>query len=101
MTPFDAIAYLGDPASAAAYALAGIDARSPAHGEELAAFERARRRARVVLLDAACAQRLPVAELEAALAAAEPLVVIVPGEAAVAGLPDPVARARKQLGMDP
>lgn len=100
MTTLDAIAYVGEPADAAAFALCGIDAAAPARGEELAAFHRARALARVVLLDAACAQRLPTALLEAALGAADPLVVIVPGEAASPTLPDPVARARKQLGMD-
>ncbi len=46
------------------------------------------------------AARLPPALLEHALAGAAPLVMIVPERPPEPGLPDPVARARRQLGME-
>jgi hypothetical protein len=94
------IAYLGGEAEAAGFALAGLDARAPPPGEESAAFADVRATAHVVLLGAALAARLPRAMLEAALAARAPLAMIVPEAAPLAGLPDPVERARHLLGMD-
>jgi len=97
--PF-AITYLGDAASAAAFALAGIAAHAPAPGEERAAFERACAQSGVVLLGTQCALGLPPAMLEDALLRLAPLVAILRDPAQPAALPDAALRARRHLGLD-
>ena len=94
------IAYLGGEAEAAGFALAGLDAHAPRAGEEREAFAAVRATAQVVLLGAALAGRLPRAALEAALAARSPLTMVMSEDTPLAGLPDPVERARHLLGMD-
>jgi hypothetical protein len=96
--PF-AVTYLGDEASAAAFALAGIAARAPAPGEEREAFERACAESSMVLLGAKCALGLPPATLESALASLTPLVAIVRDGSEAASVPDAALRARRQLGL--
>lgn len=101
MSALEPIVYVGDAMEAAGFALAGIAARTPAPGAEAAAFAEAQAGAQVVLLGAAVAVRLPRKALEAALAAGVPLVMILPDDSADPRLPDPVASARRQLGMEP
>jgi vacuolar-type H+-ATPase subunit F/Vma7 len=94
------IAFVGDAVMASGYRLAGVAVHVPAAGEEVAAFERARAEARVVLLALGTALKLPLARLERAIAAPTPLVLIVPD---VEGRPspvDPAARVRRQLGLE-
>ena len=90
---------LGDAATAAAFSAAGVQAHAPAPGEEFAAFERARTESQFVLLGTRLAAALPPAALVNALASPAPLVAIIhsTGDAAV---PNAVARARRQLGLD-
>ena len=93
------IVYLGDPATAAAFSAAGVKAYAPPPGEEHAAFERAREESQFVLLGTRMAAALPPNALENALASLAPLVAIIHavGDEAV---PNAVARARRQLGLD-
>jgi vacuolar-type H+-ATPase subunit F/Vma7 len=93
------LAYVGDPVAAAGFRLAGASVFSPAPGEEAAAVARARATAQVVLLSAEVAAALPRGELDAALAALQPLVAIVP-EGGVASPCDPAERVRAQLGLE-
>ncbi|MFN7570024.1 MAG: Vacuolar H+transporting two-sector ATPase F subunit [Betaproteobacteria bacterium] len=93
-----AVAYLGNRLDAAGFRLAGVAADCPPPGAESAALARALAEAELVLLDADLAQRLPAAELEAALARLSPLVAIVPGAAPCPLAP--VERVRRQLGLE-
>jgi hypothetical protein len=95
------IVYLGDAATAAAFAAAGIEAGAPAPGEELAAFQLARAESQLLLLGAGLAAALPPHALESALAGTAPLVSIIHAAEDRAGVPDAAARARRQLGLEP
>lgn len=92
--------YLGDEVSAAGWRLAGAQVHTPAAGEEMAALERARAQAPLVLLSAALAARLGQARLRPALLALAPLVLVVPDLQGGTPLPDLAARLRTQLGLE-
>jgi hypothetical protein len=94
-----ALAYLGEAVDAAGYRLAGALVLSPKPGAEAAALAQARAGARVVLLSPQVAEALPRAELDAALAALQPLTAIVPGRDGAIAV-DPSERVRAQLGLD-
>ena len=94
-----ALAYLGDAAHAAGFRLAGARVFTPAPGEEAAALAQARAQAEVVLLAPEVAAALPRAELEAAQAALQPLLAIMPRREDVSPL-DPAERVRSQLGLE-
>ena len=94
------IVYLGDETMAAAFASAGVKAHAPAPGESHAAFERARQEAQVVLLGTRVAADIPPNALENALAAIAPLVAIIHDSEGNSAVPNPAARARRQLGLD-
>jgi vacuolar-type H+-ATPase subunit F/Vma7 len=92
--------YLGDEVTAAGYRLAGLQVRVPAPGEASAAFDEARALAPLVLLSAAVAAHIDAAQLRAALAALQPLILIVPDARGEVPRPDLAARLRGQLGME-
>lgn len=69
--------YLGDEASAAGFRLAGVDARAVTPGQEAAEFLQACSEASVLLLGERCAARLPTKTLNAALAATQPLLLVL------------------------
>jgi vacuolar-type H+-ATPase subunit F/Vma7 len=94
------VTYLGDADRAAAFTLAGIRARTPAAGEEESALAQARDESQLVLLGARFAMSLPPNALENALASLAPLVAIIHDGEGLAAMSDPVARARRQLGLD-
>jgi vacuolar-type H+-ATPase subunit F/Vma7 len=93
------LAYLGNELEAAGWRLAGALALTPDRGAEAAAFERARAEASLVLVSAAFARALPAPLLESALAALQPLVLVLPDDG---GAPpfDPAERVRRQLGLE-
>ena len=99
MTARIALAYVGDAVDAVGYRLAGARVYSPAAGEEAAALAQARGMAQVVLLSREVAAALPRAALEAAQAALQPLVAIVPEDGEISPL-DPAERVRAQLGLE-
>ena len=92
--------YVGDEVTAAGYRLAGAQVRTPAAGEENATFTDALLLAPLVLVSAAVAARVDAAQLRAALAALQPLVLIVPDARGEVVRPDLVARLRGQMGME-
>jgi vacuolar-type H+-ATPase subunit F/Vma7 len=92
--------YLGDEVTAAGYRLAGVQVRVPAPHEASAALEEARGMASMVLVSAAVAVHVDAAQLRAALAALQPLVLIVPDAQGEVARPDLAARLRSQLGME-
>jgi len=95
-----AIVYLGDAATAAAFSAAGVKAHAPAPGEEQVAFEQAREESQLVLLGTRFAATLPPNALENALASLAPLVAIIHDSEGNAAVPNPAARARRQLGLE-
>jgi len=72
----------------------------PPAGEEVAAFERARSEAKVVLVAMDVALKIPLPRLEQAIAAQAPLVLIVPDLDGRPSPVDPAARVRRQLGLE-
>jgi vacuolar-type H+-ATPase subunit F/Vma7 len=92
--------YLGDEVSAAGYRLAGARVRVPQPGAESAELAAARADAPLVLVSAAVAARIGVRELQQALAALSPLVMIVPDLHGQAPMPDLAARLSSQLGIE-
>jgi vacuolar-type H+-ATPase subunit F/Vma7 len=99
MTGRTALAYVGDALGAAGFRLAGASVFTPDAGAEAAALAQASESAQVVLLSAAVARALPRGELQAALAALQPMVAIVPESGAISPL-DPAERVRAQLGLE-
>ena len=92
--------FLGDEVSAAGFRLAGAVVRTPARGEETAAFLAARREAALVLVSADVAARIDAATLRGAALAPAPLVAIVPDLQGATAPPDLAARLRTQLGLE-
>lgn len=114
-----AVLYLDDEVAAAGWRLAGVHTLVPAPGQEAAALEEALAGARaraaaagpaapahaapaatLVLLSAALAARLDNERLQAALAALQPLVVVVPDTQGEVAVPALAARVAAQLGLD-
>jgi vacuolar-type H+-ATPase subunit F/Vma7 len=92
--------FIGDEATAAAYRLAGLDARVAAPAEAAAPWRRALREAPpLLLITAECAAALPPDELDAALARLDPPVAIVPDVGGRVAAPDLMARVRASLGI--
>lgn len=92
--------FLGDELSAAGYRLAGMETRVPAPGDETACFEKALKEARMVLVSSRCAQAIPPAALEAALAMLSPLVMVIPDWDGTRQASDPANKVRRVLGLD-
>ena len=92
-------AFIGDEVSAAGFRLAGAQVRVPAPGEELGELREALREAELILVTAETAARIPAAVLRPLLAAARPLVLLVPDVRGAVAVPDVVGPIRAQLGM--
>ena len=92
--------YLGDEVTAAGYRLAGAQVRMPAPREASTMFAEACAQAPLVLVSAAVAIHIDATPLRAALAALQPLVLIVPDAQGQVPRPDLAARLRGQLGME-
>jgi vacuolar-type H+-ATPase subunit F/Vma7 len=95
-----ALAFVGDAVHAAAYRLAGARVFTPAPGGEGAALAQARAAAQVVLLSPEIAAAVERSDLDAALAALQPLAVLVPGDGGEISPFDPAERVRAQLGLE-
>jgi vacuolar-type H+-ATPase subunit F/Vma7 len=94
-----ALAYVGGAVDAAGFRLAGARVFTPEAGREASALAQARETAQVVLLSCEVAAALPRGVLEAALAALQPPVAIVPQDGKISPL-DPAERVRAQLGLE-
>jgi vacuolar-type H+-ATPase subunit F/Vma7 len=92
--------YLGDEVTSAGYRLAGAQVRTPAPRDASTAFADACAQAPLVLVSAAVAMHVDAPQLRAALAALQPLVLIVPDAQDQVPRPDLAARLRGQLGME-
>jgi len=96
------VAYIGNELDAAGWRLAGALTFTPSPGAERQALEQARRAAALVLVSGPVARALPVAELEPALAALQPLLLVLPDHSAAEPLAvDPAERVRRLLGLEP
>jgi vacuolar-type H+-ATPase subunit F/Vma7 len=95
-----AFAYVGSAVDAAGFRLIGAQCWAPLPGEEPAAVRAALRAAESVFISSEVAQRLPRAELDTALAAGRPLLVIIPTAETEPYTLDPAERARAQLGLE-
>ncbi|MFO1312070.1 MAG: hypothetical protein U1F41_08415 [Burkholderiales bacterium] len=93
------VVFLGSEASAAAFRLAGIDARVAVDGEEDAGLARARDGADLVIVEASVAARVPARDWLAAVVGAPPLVAAIPDLAGTTCIPDLAGRLRRQLGL--
>jgi len=91
------IAYVGAEANAAGYRLAGARSCVPAPGAVAPAVAEAGAKSDVVLLSAACAQRLPPALIESWVSRISPLLIVIPD----APLEDVGAALRRELGIEP
>ena len=95
-----AFAYVGDSVQAAGFRLIGAKCWVPEPGGERAALLAARQEAEAVFISPAIAEQLPRTELDAALAAGRPLLLLVPTPGADPSPLEPAERVRTQLGLD-
>lgn len=92
--------FIGDEVSAAAFRLAGLDARVGGPAEAPALWSRALREGvPLILITAECAAALRADELDAALARLQPIVAVVPDVGGRVPLPDLMARVDASLGI--
>jgi len=96
----DGVVFIGDELSATGWRLAGLRVAVPEPGQESAALAAARGEARLVLISAEYAARIPDAEMGEALTASEPLMLVVPDVAGRVPPADIAAVLRAQLGME-
>ncbi len=96
----DAPIFIGDELTATGFRLAGIETMIPALDEVGAALAEASERARLVIVTADCARRIPVAQLEAALIAETPAVAIIADVLLRTSPPDLARRLRVALGIE-
>jgi hypothetical protein len=83
---------------AAGWRLAGARALCVNADDAMHQLVAARRTAAMIVLSPGFAAQLPATELDAALAALQPLTVILPFEPLLPA--DPAERARRQLGLE-
>ena len=93
------VVFLGSETSAAAFRLAGIDARVVPEGDEGAILARARDGADLVIVEASVAACVPAGQWRRAVLDAPPLVAAIPDLAGTTCLPDLAGRLRRQLGL--
>lgn len=93
-------AYVGAPEDAAAFRLAGVRCWTPGADAAPAFAAALTSRVDAVFVTAEVAERVPRAELEAALVAGHPLVVVLPAPDGALSRLDPAERVRAQLGLD-
>ncbi|MCM2326834.1 MAG: V-type ATP synthase subunit F [Lysobacter sp.] len=94
------LVFLGDEVAAAGWRLAGVDARACEPGFEGEALARALDDARLVMVSAEAAARIPEAQLRAALRRLTPVTVVVPDLREAVPYPDVAARMKRQLGIE-
>lgn len=92
--------FIGDELSAAGFRLTGIETVVPEPDAATAALADARRRARLVIMTAGLAERVPAATLEAAMLAETPTLAIVPDLRFRSVPPDLGKRIRSVLGIE-
>ncbi len=99
MTPMGPLVVLGDEATCAGFALAGVDARAPASAEVPAVFAQALESAAMVVITRRCAAALAPGELRRAVAGERPIVVVMPDLSEPQADSGIAARMRAALGI--
>ena len=94
------IIFVGDEVTAQGFRLSGARVCTPEPGSELDIFREACRSGSLILLDSVYARHLPQIELDAALAATSPLVLVVPRRLAAGDESGPANRVRRILGFE-
>lgn len=87
------VVFIGDEVSAAGYRLAGAEVYSPRAGDTVKVFRKVCEHADVVMVTAVAARNIPAPEIEDAMVATAPLVLVVEdarGHLAPANLEDTV-----------
>ena len=92
--------FIGDELSAAGFRLTGIETMVPAPEDAGAALADARQRAGLVIMTAELAERVPAAELEAAMLAETPALAILPDVLFRGEPPDLGKKLRSVLGIE-
>ena len=92
--------FIGDELSAAGFRLTGIETIVPAPEGVGASLADARTRAGLVIITAELADRIPPAELEAAMLAEAPTLAIIPDVLLRATPPDLGKKLRSVLGIE-
>ena len=92
--------FIGDELSAAGFRLTGIETLVPEPEAAAVTLADARGRARLVIMTAGLAERVPAAALETALLAETPTLAIIPDVLLRNALPDLSKRIRSVLGIE-
>lgn len=92
--------FIGDELSAAGFRLTGTETIVAAPEEAGAALADARKQAALVIMTAELADRVPPAELEAAMLAETPTLAIIPDVLFRAAPPDLGKKLRSVLGIE-
>jgi vacuolar-type H+-ATPase subunit F/Vma7 len=90
---------IGDEVTAAGFRLAGVDVHVPEPASAPELFRRLAREARILLVTAEAAEWLSGEELRRAVAAEDPLVLVIPDVRGRVQPPDLTRDLRRQLGM--
>ena len=93
-------AFIGDELTATGFALAGLDVFVPEANALAAVFRTALAERELVLITADRAAELPRNDLEAALGATTPMVVVVPDLRGRTNPPDLAGRVYAALGVE-
>lgn len=92
-------ALIADEVTAAGFRLSGLEVAVPEDGAVTACFRELLERTELLILTADRAAHLPSGELNRALSASRPLVVVIPDIRQWAAPPDLERSLRRQLGM--
>ena len=92
--------FIGDETTAAGFRLAGFETEIPPPGEAGKALSRVHQQTRLVLITAACARDIPDQDLDEAMRATAPLLLVVPDINAAVEPPDLAVRIRQILGIE-
>lgn len=92
--------FIGDEVTAAGYRLAGYAVEVPRPGQTAEILARARQSADLVVMTASQAAAVPSRELDEALRALSPLLLVVPDINETLAPPDMEKRIRAMLGIE-
>ena len=94
------VVFIGDEVSAAGYRLAGAVVHTPTQSDTQKTFDEACGHADVVMVTSQMARHIPTAQLENALVASRPLVLVVADARGHAAPPNLENHVRTILGLD-
>ena len=95
-----AVIVLADPVTALGYALAGVAVHTPETGHTRSALERAQKHYQVILITAELARLLPDHVIGTALAARDPITLLISDIRDREPLTDLAAGIRRRLGVE-